>query len=90
MSSKTNIKENDNTKKLCIFLAFFIPLTVALIALYSGGFAPFGKRDVLTSGGFEKYRYLVTAHQLIRDLSLLRATTQVQHGLIIFPTRPTF
>ena len=37
MSSKTNIKEKYNTKKLCIFLAFFIPLTVALIALYSGG-----------------------------------------------------
>ena len=68
MSSKTNIKEKDNTKKLCIFLAFFIPLTVALIALYSGGFAPFGKRDVLTSGGFEKYRYLLNdLHDRLRD-----------------------
>lgn len=68
MSSKTNIKEKNNTKKLCIFLAFFIPLTVALIALYSGGFAPFGKRDVLTSGGFEKYRYLLNdLHDRLRD-----------------------
>lgn len=68
MSSKTSIKEKDNTKKLCIFLAFLIPLTVALIALYSGGFAPFGKRDVLTSGGFEKYRYLLNdLHDRLRD-----------------------
>lgn len=46
-------------KRLLYVLAFAIPFAVALIALAMGGFAPFGDKDVLTTGGFEKYRYFL-------------------------------
>ncbi len=43
-------------QKLFIYLAAFIlPAVIALIGLISGGFAPFGNKDVLTSGGMESY-----------------------------------
>ena len=40
-------------------LAFLIPFIVAIIGLSIGGFAPFGDKDVLSAGHFEKYRYLL-------------------------------
>ncbi len=46
-------------RKLLYILAFVIPFVVAFIALAIGGFAPFGDKDVLTAGGFEKYRYFL-------------------------------
>lgn len=48
-----NFQKFINTK-LCIRLScFFIPLSVALIGLLTGGFAPFGNKDLLTAGGYE-------------------------------------
>ena len=52
-------KEKKREKTLLYVSAFAIPLVVALIALMLGGFAPFGDKDVLTTGGFEKYRYFL-------------------------------
>lgn len=67
--NKKTIKKKDKTtkdgqskkteKRLLYVLAFAIPFAVALIALAMGGFAPFGDKDVLTTGGFEKYRYFL-------------------------------
>lgn len=57
--AETGKHDKKPEKKLLYVLAFVIPFAVALIALAMGGFAPFGDKDVLTAGGFEKYRYFL-------------------------------
>ena len=42
-----------NSKKTILLLSFLIPLCVALFGLISGGFAPFGDKDLLTAGGYQ-------------------------------------
>lgn len=42
-----------NSKKTILLLSFLIPLCVALFGLVSGGFAPFGDKDLLTAGGYQ-------------------------------------
>ena len=52
-------KPFDRSKLTRLGLAFLIPFIVAIIGLSIGGFAPFGDKDVLSAGHFEKYRYLL-------------------------------
>lgn len=58
-SSKKEKRPFDKSKATRLALAFLIPFIVAMIGLAIGGFAPFGDKDVLSAGHFEKYRYLL-------------------------------
>ncbi|SEF52393.1 Uncharacterized membrane protein YfhO [Eubacterium ruminantium] len=58
-AEEKKLKRSRDKNRLSLVLAFLIPFIIAMAALSVGGFAPFGKKDVLTAGGFEKYRYLL-------------------------------
>lgn len=44
-------KDRSNSKKALLITSFAVPFIIALTGLILGGFAPFGTKDVMTSGG---------------------------------------
>ena len=64
-------RNKDKSAILRLSLAFLIPFIIAIIALAAGHFAPFGDKDVLSAGHFEKYRYLLNdLHDKVHDDSV--------------------
>ena len=47
------LKKINLSKRKVLLLTFFIPFLTVLITLISGGFAPFGSKDILTAGGYD-------------------------------------
>ena len=50
-----NTAASKKARRLLCILAFAIPVITVLIGLIAGSFAPFGEKDVMTTGGMEKH-----------------------------------
>lgn len=49
-----NIKKINIPKRLIYILSFIIPFITVIVGLIAGGFEPFGSKDLLTAGGYDK------------------------------------
>lgn len=49
-----NIKKINIPKRLIYILSFIIPFITVIVGLIAGGFAPFGSKNLLTAGGYDK------------------------------------